>query len=87
VCHANPCGWSVCWTTRNWSPSARAEIARKQCSSAPQCKREDRLNNPTLRENFIERIYAYPRWQKTMVCRNSQALVEFHTHHKYLLLP
>ena len=48
---------------------------------------EDRLNNPTLRENFIERIYAYPRWHKTMVCRNSQALVEFHTHHKYLLLP
>jgi hypothetical protein len=42
-------------------------------------KKRDRLNNPTRRENFIERVYAYHRCQKTMACRNSQALVQFHT--------
>ncbi len=48
---------------------------------------EGRLCDPTLRENFIERVFCYRRWQDLVqsgVAR--QALVQFHTIHKYLLL-
>jgi uncharacterized protein YbgA (DUF1722 family)/uncharacterized protein YbbK (DUF523 family) len=48
---------------------------------------EGRLCDPTLRENFIERVFCYRRWQDLVqngVTR--QALVQFHTAHKYLLL-
>ena len=48
---------------------------------------EGRLCEPTLRENFIERVFCYRRWQDLVqngVTR--QALVQFHTVHKYLLL-
>jgi uncharacterized protein YbgA (DUF1722 family) len=48
---------------------------------------EGRLCEPALRENFIERIFCYRRWQD-LVQRGvtRQALVQFHTIHKYLLL-
>ena len=48
---------------------------------------EGRLSDPTLRENFIERVFCYRRWQD-LVQRGvtRQALVQFHTIHKYLLL-
>jgi uncharacterized protein YbgA (DUF1722 family)/uncharacterized protein YbbK (DUF523 family) len=48
---------------------------------------EGRLGDPALRENFIERIFCYRRWQD-LVHRGitRQALVQFHTIHKYLLL-
>jgi uncharacterized protein YbgA (DUF1722 family)/uncharacterized protein YbbK (DUF523 family) len=48
---------------------------------------EGRLCDPTLRENFIERVFCYRRWQD-LVQRGvtRQALVQFHTIHKYLLL-
>jgi uncharacterized protein YbgA (DUF1722 family)/uncharacterized protein YbbK (DUF523 family) len=48
---------------------------------------EGRLCDPTLRENFIERVFCYRRWQDLVqngVTR--QALVQFHTTHKYMLL-
>jgi len=48
---------------------------------------EGRLCDPTLRENFIERVFSYRRFQdlvKNGVTR--QALIRFHTIHKYLLL-
>jgi uncharacterized protein YbgA (DUF1722 family)/uncharacterized protein YbbK (DUF523 family) len=48
---------------------------------------EGRLCDPTLRENFIERVFCYRRWQDLVqngVTR--QALVQFHTIHKYLLM-
>ena len=48
---------------------------------------EGRLNDLTLRENFIERVFAYHRWQQASAERKSAgALVRFHTCHKYLLL-
>jgi len=48
---------------------------------------EGRLCDPTLRENFIERVFCYRRWQD-LVQRGvtRQALVQFHTIHRYLLL-
>ena len=48
---------------------------------------EGRLCDPTLRENFIERVFCYRRWQDLVQSGvTSQALVQFHTIHKYLLL-
>jgi uncharacterized protein YbgA (DUF1722 family)/uncharacterized protein YbbK (DUF523 family) len=48
---------------------------------------EGRLCDPTLRENFIERVFCYRRWQDLVQSGvTMQALVQFHTIHKYLLL-
>ena len=48
---------------------------------------EGRLCDPTVREHFIERIFAYRRWQDFMHGRvTKQALVQFHLIHKYLLM-
>jgi uncharacterized protein YbgA (DUF1722 family)/uncharacterized protein YbbK (DUF523 family) len=48
---------------------------------------EGRLNDPLLRENFIERVFSYHRWQGTAAhTRSVAALVNFHTRHKLLLL-
>jgi uncharacterized protein YbgA (DUF1722 family)/uncharacterized protein YbbK (DUF523 family) len=48
---------------------------------------EGRLNNPALRENFIERVFAYHRWQRLAQRRRPiSSLVDFHTRHKFLLL-
>ena len=48
---------------------------------------EGRLRDPTLRENFIERVFCYRRWQDLVQSGvTRQALVQFHTIHKYLLL-
>jgi uncharacterized protein YbgA (DUF1722 family)/uncharacterized protein YbbK (DUF523 family) len=48
---------------------------------------EGRLNDPALRENFIERIFCYRRWRDlTRTGLRRRALVDFHTRHKFLLL-
>lgn len=48
---------------------------------------EGRLNDPTLRDNFIERIYAYRRWQDLVASGlTMKSLVAFHTQHKFALL-
>ena len=48
---------------------------------------EGRLCDPTLRENFIDRVFCYRRWQDLVQSGvTRQALVQFHTIHKYLLL-
>jgi uncharacterized protein YbgA (DUF1722 family) len=48
---------------------------------------EGRLKDPALRENFVERVFAYHRWQLLARGRRSiSSLVDFHTRHKFLLL-
>lgn len=48
---------------------------------------EGRLNDPRLRENFIERVFAFHRWQEQLAgAKSASALVRFHTRHKFLLL-
>jgi uncharacterized protein YbgA (DUF1722 family)/uncharacterized protein YbbK (DUF523 family) len=48
---------------------------------------EGRLCEPTLRENFIERVFCYRRWQDLVQSGvTRRALLQFHTIHKYLLL-
>ena len=51
------------------------------------CEEEGRLNDPSLRESFVERVFALDRWRRTMADGLTPArLVEFHTRHKLLLL-
>ena len=48
---------------------------------------EGRLHDPGLRENFIERVFAYARWREALTARMTRArLVAFHTAHKLLLM-
>jgi len=48
---------------------------------------EGRLGDPMLRENFIERVFTYHRWQT--LCREgltAAAVVAFHTQHKLAIM-
>ena len=48
---------------------------------------EGRLHDPALRENFIERIFVYKRWQEFRSSDKSVGgLVSFHTSHKLLIM-
>jgi uncharacterized protein YbgA (DUF1722 family)/uncharacterized protein YbbK (DUF523 family) len=48
---------------------------------------EGRLHDPALRENFIERIFAFKRWQEfKSLDKTVDGLVSFHTSHKLLVL-
>ncbi len=48
---------------------------------------DGRLNDPVLRENFIEQIFTLKRWRETLEKEKSMGrLVDFHTRHKLLLL-
>lgn len=48
---------------------------------------EGRLNEPMRREGFVERLYAYWRWQRLMEAGvTPAALIEFHARHKLILM-
>lgn len=48
---------------------------------------EGRLSDPVLRENFIERVFVYDRWQALREAGLTPArLVEFHTEHKFIVM-
>ena len=48
---------------------------------------EGRLMDPRLRENFIERVFIYHRWQCYLAGGMAPAsLVDFHTRHKFSML-
>jgi uncharacterized protein YbgA (DUF1722 family)/uncharacterized protein YbbK (DUF523 family) len=48
---------------------------------------EGRLNDPMLRENFIERIFTLKRWRDVLDKKASRGdIVNFHTSHKLLIL-
>jgi uncharacterized protein YbgA (DUF1722 family)/uncharacterized protein YbbK (DUF523 family) len=48
---------------------------------------EGRLNDPILRENFVERVFSYFRWTELLdSAPDPGGLVSFHTHHKCALL-
>lgn len=63
-----------------------ADAVMRELPSLP-VEEEGRLNDPELRENFIERVFAYHRWQLSSKQHKSvRALVDFHTRHKFLIL-
>lgn len=48
---------------------------------------EGRLNDPVLRENFVERVFAFRRWQDaTAEGPTADGLVRFHTIHKLTIM-
>lgn len=48
---------------------------------------EGRLMDPCLRENFLERVFVYHRWQQLIAQRlTAKLLVKFHTRHKFIVL-
>lgn len=48
---------------------------------------EGRLHDAHIRENFIERVFAYHRWQQMLQHDFSvNGLMNFHKHHKFILL-
>ena len=48
---------------------------------------EGRLMDPVLRENFIERVFIFYRWQQLINNGlTAKKLIEFHTQHKFNLL-
>jgi len=48
---------------------------------------DGRLHDPLLRENFIERVFVYKRWQEIIRKGKSiKNLVDFHTDHKLLVM-
>jgi len=48
---------------------------------------EGRLMDPVLRENYIERVFVYHRWQSLCESGLTPAkLIEFHTNHKFSIL-
>lgn len=48
---------------------------------------EGRLSDPLLRDNFLERVFTYHRWQQLTARRlTPKALVDFHTRHKMAIL-
>ncbi len=48
---------------------------------------EGRLNDPALRENFIERVFTLKRWREMLAENPTRGgLVKFHERHKYLLM-
>lgn len=64
-------------------------FAREFMNYFPWMPVEDdgRLNNPQIRENFIQQIFTMKRWRDTSAGRRTMGkLVEFHTRNKLLLL-
>jgi uncharacterized protein YbgA (DUF1722 family)/uncharacterized protein YbbK (DUF523 family) len=48
---------------------------------------EGRLNDPCIRENFIERLFSYRRWKDFLLDKpDLGSLVSFHTRHKLLIM-
>jgi uncharacterized protein YbgA (DUF1722 family)/uncharacterized protein YbbK (DUF523 family) len=48
---------------------------------------EGRLNDPVLRENFLERVFVYRRWRALESAGvSARGLVEFHTRHKLTVM-
>lgn len=48
---------------------------------------DGRMNDPCLRENFIESVFVFKRWRDLLQGgADAAALVDFHTRHKLLLL-
>lgn len=65
---------------------AYARVLMESLPNLP-CEEEGRLNDPVLRENFINRVFAYRRWQTLRRDGlSAQGLIDFHARHKYMVM-
>ena len=75
---------------RAWRSATAAACSPRRCSRANPAlpvEEEGRLHDPVLRENWIERVFAYRRLRSLFAGRFSVGrLVAFHTAHKLQLL-
>ena len=55
-----------------------------ECYPLIPVEEEGRLNDAGIRENFIERVFAYQRWKN--VDYSVHGLIEFHSRHKMMLM-
>lgn len=85
------CGVERVKVYKNGQPiaSGRGAYASEIMQALPELpvEEEGRLMDPVLRENFIERVFVYQRWQHLR--RNgitAAGLVQFHSEHKFTLL-
>ena len=63
-----------------------AQTFQRALPSVPT-EEEGRLHDASIRENFIERVFCFHRWNKLYQSTLTRgAIVTFHTQHKYLLL-
>lgn len=63
--------------------------ARELLAARPwlPAEEEGRLSDPVLRENFVERVFAYHRWQQLAAARITPARLQaFHARHKLILM-
>lgn len=61
--------------------------ALKEANPLLPIEESGRLNDPVLRENFINRVFAYHEWQSLMAKGlTAHSLLEFHARYKYLLM-
>lgn len=85
------CGMERVKVYRNGNPvtsgrGAYADVIMRALPELP-VEEEGRLMDPVLRENFIERVFIYHRWQQLKHKGMTPAsLVQFHTEHKFTLL-
>ncbi|MEM7410296.1 MAG: DUF523 and DUF1722 domain-containing protein [Myxococcota bacterium] len=86
------CGWT---RVKVWNPKGMAErkgqglFARALCEAFPglPVEEEGRLRDAALRENFIERVFAYARLKQLFTGRwTAGRVVAFHTAHKLQLM-
>ncbi len=70
------------------SPRAHGIFARAFMDGRPllPVEEEGRLNDPDLRDSFLERVFIYSRWQDQVDGGQVRDLVEFHTTHKFLIM-
>lgn len=76
---------------RNGSPNSRGVGLFAQAFMAHfpllPVEEDGRLNDPRLRENFIEAIFTLKRWRESLAAGQTRGvLVDFHTRHKLLIL-
>lgn len=51
------------------------------------CEENGRLNDPNIRENFVQRVFAYDDWKKNVEADlTKHNILQFHARHKYMLL-
>jgi len=63
-----------------------AEVICQQLPDLP-IEEEGRLNDAVLRENFVNRVFVYHRWQGLLQQGlDAKALIAFHSAHKYLVM-
>lgn len=58
----------------------------RELEPALPMEEDGRLNDPHLRENFVLRLFVYAEWKELPRPLTKQALYNFHTRHKLLLL-